>query len=374
MNILFVNSINMFGGGEIWMLRTLASLKTRGHRVGLACRRETELFRRAGELAIPVYPLPIRGDLWPPSIFSAWKIIRKGRYNIILTNMDKELRFCGLASRLAGNSLVVSRRGIDYPLKNKIHYRLSYNWLADSVLANSQATKKALLKNAPWLDASRVTVIYNGIDPKPYLSPFKEDWKDRLSIPKIATLFGFVGQLDERKGIHALLEAFSLLRKSLNGDVNLLFVGRGPLDDFIRDWRAEHQENGRIHLAGFQTDISDIMKSIDALVLPSLWEGFGLVLIEAMAAGKPCVTTDVSSMPEIVLNGVTGRIVPVNNPEKLADALREIYENPLLSRRWGQSGRERVLKHFTMDKMIEQLERFFKDRWNRYVGKTEQPF
>ena len=363
----------MFGGGEIWMLRTLASLKERGHHIGLACRRETELFRRAGELEIPVYPVPVRGDLWPPSIFNARKIIKKGNYHVILTNMDKELRFCGLASRLSGNSIVVSRRGIDYPLKNKIQYRLSYNWLADSILANSQATKRALLKNAPWLDANRVTVIYNGIDPKPYLSPLKEDWKDKLGIPKTATLFGFVGQLDERKGVYALLEAFSLLRKSVDDDAHLLFVGQGPLRDFIRDWRDEHQAAGKIHLAGFQTDISDIMKSIDALVLPSLWEGFGLVLIEAMAAAKPCVTTDVSSMPEIVVDGITGRIVPVNDSQKLADALQEIYENPLLTREWGQSGRERVLGHFTMDKMIGQLERFFEERWHRYKSRGGQP-
>ena len=354
------------------MLRTLASLKERGHHIGLACRRETELFRRAGELEIPVYPVPVRGDLWPPSIFNARKIIKKGNYHVILTNMDKELRFCGLASRLAGNSIVVPRRGIDYVLKNKIQYRLSYNWLADSILANSQATKRALLKNAPWLDANRVTVIYNGIDPKPYLSPLKEDWKDKLGIPKTATLFGFVGQLDERKGVYALLEAFSLLRKSAD-DAHLLFVGQGPLRDFIRDWRDEHQAAGKIHLAGFQTDISDIMKSIDALVLPSLWEGFGLVLIEAMAAAKPCVTTDVSSMPEIVVDGITGRIVPVNDSQKLADALQEIYENPLLTREWGQSGRERVLGHFTMDKMIGQLERFFEERWHRYKSRGGQP-
>jgi len=361
MRILFVNSIQMFGGGEVWMLRTLNALRKRGHEVFLLCRPNTELASRARALNLSVFAFRFRGDFGPWTILRTWRLLKQLRIEIVLTNMDKELRFAGLAARLLRNIVVLPRRGIDHPLKNRCYYRWTYNTLADRLIANSQATKESLLRNAPWLDPERIEVIYNGIDPAPYLTLRHLDLRRELHLPDDALLIGFVGQLDERKGLHDLLPAFARV-KSLQPNCHLILVGVGPLVATIKQFAHEHGLAGHIHLLGFRDDIDEIMKNLTLFTLPSLWEGFGIVLLEAMAAAKPVVTTAVSSMPEIVLDGITGRVVPVQDEAALTHAFLEILQDKQLAEQWGQKGRQRVLDHFTLDRMIDHYMALFDDQ------------
>ncbi len=361
MRILFVNTIQMFAGGEIWMLRTLTALQKRGHDVHLLCRPETELSRRAAELAIPVHTMPVRGDFGPITIFRTWRLLKKLGTEIVLTNMDKELRFAGMAAKLAGGMVVIPRRGIDYPLKNRLHYRWSYNILAGCLVANSYATRQSLLRNAPWLDGRRIHVIHNGLDPQLYLTPARLDLRKELGLHPGALLLGFVGQLDERKGLTWLLPAFRATQQQ-HPDAHLVLVGEGPMRSEIENFARTHNLQNNIHLLGFRRDIHEIMKNLTLLTLPSLWEGFGIVLLEAMAAARPVVTTLVSSMPEIVQDRITGRVVAVKDSEALAGAFNEILSDASLADQWGQNGRQRVLEHFTIDHMVDQYEALFQQQ------------
>ncbi|MDZ7260587.1 MAG: glycosyltransferase family 4 protein [candidate division KSB1 bacterium] len=364
LNILFINSIQMFGGGEVWLLTTMAELRRRGHRVTLICRPYTELAHRAQQQGFDLITLKMRGDFDPLIIFKVFRILKTKRIQLLCTNMDKELRFGGLAARLAGLKAIIPRRGIDYPLKNKWRYRLAYMLLASRIIANSQATKQALLTNAPWLPPNKIEVIYNGIDLAPFLSPGKKDIRSELKIPKQVSLIGFVGQLDERKGLVYLLEAFEILVKELP-QVQLLLVGQGALRNFIEKTVIEKNFQEKIHLLGFREEIPDIMKALDVLVLPSLWEGFGIVLIEAMAAGKPVVTTNVSSMPEIVSHGQTGFLVTPANSVSLAQALMTILRDKTLAQTMGAEGRRMVQERFTLKRMIDHYERVFYEELKR---------
>jgi len=371
MRILFVNSIQMFGGGEVWMLRTLSALQNRGHEVSLLCRPSTQLEREARAAGITVLTLKMRGDLDPVVIWKTARILRRNKIQIVLTNMDKELRFAGLAALFAPGCAVIPRRGIDYPLKNRLQYRLSYGYLADAVIANSQATKRALLRHSPWLAEGKVQVIYNGIDPCPFMAPPERDLRQEWGIPLTHRIIGFVGQLDERKGIDELLVAFAHVASSVN-HVHLVLCGIGPLEDKIRQFAATNGLTDCVHLVGFHRQIPSVMQAIDCLVLPSHWEGFGIVLIEAMAAGKPCITTAISSMPEIVVDQTTGRIVPVGDSDALAEAMQQIVLDPELARRFGRCGRERVLELFQLDTMIDRLEELFANIWNHVNRKPFQ--
>ena len=348
----------MFGGGEVWMLRTLDGLKKRGHDVALMCRPGVEVANRAEQLDIKVFLIKVRGDFGPVTIIQTAKIIKDNGFQIILTNMDKELRFGGIAAKLAGKCAVIPRRGVDYPLKNRPQYRFSYNVLADSLIANSEATKNSLLKNAPWLKPERINVVYNGIDPQPFLSQNTSDLRSELQIPKDAKLVGFAGQLDERKGIKYLLPAFFSALK-LAPNAHLVLAGQGPLEKWINTFCQKYSLENRIHLIGFVNHIEKFMKSIDLFVLPSLWEGFGIVLIEAMAAAKPCITTATSSMLEIVQHGETGLVVPTENAEELAEAMEELLNDTEKTEQMGQNGRQRVLEKFTLDKMLDHIESLF---------------
>lgn len=361
MRILFVNSIQMFAGGEIWLLTTMVELQRRGHYVHLLCRPETELARKALARGLPVTTMQMRSDLDPVTMYQTWRLLRRYRLEAIITNMDKELRFAGLAARLAGIRGIFPRRGIDYPLKNRWRYRFAYNVLATRVIANSRATKKALLKNASWLKPERVMVIHNGIDPSPFAGPSGSVLPELTPRSGPETIIGFVGQLDERKGVQILLPAFAQLHQQIP-TVRLLLVGRGSLEGWIRDFIRSQDLTEAVSLTGFRDDIVAVMTAIDVLVLPSFWEGFGIVLIEAMAAAKPVISTRVSSMPEIVMQGQTGLLVAPGNVAELANALFELVKNPALAARMGAAGRQRVLDYFNLDRMISELEQVLKIR------------
>ena len=357
MNFLFINSIKMWGGAEVWLMDIMHGLEKRGHHTTLICRPGTILEKNARAEGFDVTAIKMRSDFDPIVIAKVFKILRRKNIHAVLTNMDKELRFGGVAARLAGIKAVIPSREVDYPLKNKLRYRFTYNTLADKIIANSHSTKNTLLKNAPWLDPRRIEVVYKGIDPEPYLTFPEEGQKIReeFGIPHGVPLVGFVGQIIERKGIPDIMESIPLVLQR-EPNTYFLFTGTGILSDFlikkIRELRLEH----RVIYTGFRKDIPAIMKAVDLLLLPSIVEGFGYVLIEAMAAAKPVVATNVSSIPEIVTDGETGILIDVHQPQEIAHAILSLIMDKTLSQKLGENGRKRVLEKFTMETMIDHFE------------------
>ena len=277
--------------------------------------------------------------------------------DVLLTNMDKELRLAGIAKQLLKETVLIPRRGIDYPLKNHLIYRLAYNKWADGIIANSMATKKALLRNTPWLSPAKIKVIYNGIDPKRFFKK-SNSLRDKLDVSPDDFVFGFAGQLDERKGISTLLAAFhQVIKKKSN--VKLLLAGEGMLRNVVEDYIEKHQLNGLIYVLGFQDDIPQFMANINALVLPSLWEGFGIVLIEAMAAHKPVISSRTSNIPEIVEDGEVGLLIEPENVDELSAAMEFFLDNPRKVGTMGNAGRMLVEEKFSLDRMIDELEVYF---------------
>lgn len=358
MRLLFINSIQMFAGGEVWMLRTLRALQERGHEVWLCCRPHTELAERAANEGIPVKLINFRSDFDPICILQLARFMRHNRIEAVLTNMDKELRNAGVAAKLAGVPAVIPRRGIDYPLKNRRRYRCAYNFLATRVLANSHATKRALLKNAPWLDPERIEVIHNGVDLAAFAQSPRRSFRLEWNIPAYAPVLGFVGQLDERKGIGVLLSAFAMILARLP-ETRLVLAGEGPLREMIESEVREKGWENNVVLPGFVDDVAAIMHAIDALVLPSYWEGFGIVIIEAMACRRPVITTNVSSMPEIVVEGQTGYLIPPGDSHALAERALALLTSEPLRARMGQAAQRRVVEHFSHEHMMDRLEALF---------------
>ena len=369
MRILFINSIQMFAGGEVWMLNTLRALQQRGHHVWLCCRPGVEVGDRASEMGIRVKLIPFGSDFGLFNILRLWFFMRRHRIDVVLTNMDKELRIGGVAARLANVPAIIPRRGIDYPLKDLWRYRFAYNILATNIIANSQATKRTLLRRAPWLNPDRVEVIYNGIDPSQFTTPTGRDLRREWGIDDGTPLLGFVGQLDERKGIGVLLTAFRGIMQAIP-TARMVMVGRGPLEEMIESEIKMYDWQDSIILTGFEDDIASVMQAIDVLLLPSYWEGFGIVLIEAMAAGKPAISTLTSSMPEIVADGETGFLIEPGDAEELARRAVELLKDGRLRNRFGAAAQQRVKDMFTLDSMISRLENFFAEQIARRRGAT----
>ena len=206
------------------------------------------------------------------------------------------------------------------------------------------------------MNPEKIHVIYNGVETKRFSGPFLKNLRTEFGIPRKNYIFGFVGQLDKRKGIDTLLESFSVLSQK-NNQTTLLVVGEGKLRSELE--KLAGQCRGQVIFTGFRDDIDDVMKTIDALVLPSLWEGFGIVLIEAMAASKPVITTSVSNMPEIIRDGREGYLIPPSDAECLQKAMTKLFRHPAQGRKMGKTGFETVRQKFTLKRMVDETESYF---------------
>jgi glycosyltransferase involved in cell wall biosynthesis len=358
LNLIFINSITIYGGGEVWMITAMKEFIKRGYDVTLVCKNDAAIIHHSIEAGIETIPINISGDLNPLTIFKLYNIFKNKSINIVIANTGKDLRLSGMAAVFLKNIKVIARQGIDYPLKNNFRYKIAYNNLADKIVANSEATKSTILKSAPWLKTERVRVIYNGVNPDLYKRERAKDLRNKFGFSEDDFVIGFVGRLSLQKGIMYALEGFKIVNEKYN-NVRLLICGDGELKSDVEKFISENQLGQKIHLAGFRKDIPDIMKTIDVLLTPSLWEGFGIVLIEAMAAGKPCVAANTSSIPEIVKDGINGYLVPPKDSQAISESLIRLILNPQLVRQMGQAGIETVNKKFTIEKMIKKYERLF---------------
>ena len=202
----------------------------------------------------------------------------------------------------------------------------------------------------------KITIIPDGVDTNRFNpgvggDAVREQWK-LGSEPLIV----FVGRLVRNKGLHVLLKAFMNLLKEAK-DAKLAIVGEETKTTLKQDKVFEElmgmikkfNLHKSVKLVGKATeeDLPKIYAAADLVVLPSLMEGFGMVLLEAMATAKPCVATQVGGIPEVVIDGKTGILVPPNDSLELYKAISAVLEDKLLSRKLGQAGRQRVENKFS---------------------------
>jgi glycosyltransferase involved in cell wall biosynthesis len=252
--------------------------------------------------------------------------------------------------RDTGESLTGKQRAV-----NKVFCRL-----ADRVIVNAEAIKRILV--ADGYNAERITVIPNGI-----LCPTPATDKDHFLRQEFGlsahdVLIGVVSRIARGKGLEYLLEGAPDVIARIP-QVKFLIIGD---NSFNPDYREELKRQtiklglqDRVIFTGFRLDVPRILSSLALSVLPSLNEGLSNSLLESMAAAVPVVTTTVGGNPEVVVDGETGFLVPPRNPDALADAICRVLLTPGLRNRLGQAGRQRVLTHFSNERMIQNVERLY---------------
>ncbi len=373
---MFVSSIVRYGGGERWMLDAAAGLKARGYDIVLVSRPGSVIGRKASEAGINHVPIEMRGDLDLLAISKLSRLIRSFNPDVVCPNLDREIRLCGLsifsAGKLAagrvrrgeGKTRLIPRRGSEFPLKNKFHYRFFYTRMVHTVIANSRATKETMLSNTPWFPQEKAVVIYNGIDTKVYEQlrgsrrNVREKLRECLGLLGHTPLVTLVGELNERKGHRYVVEAARAILGTFP-DTRFLFVGEGEARAEIERSLNEKGFKSHFFLLGFREDIPEILTASDILILPSRVEGFGYVLVEAMAAGLPVVATRASSITEIVEDGKTGFLHELGDSAGIAEAICRLLADRGLADEMGKAGNERVEERFRVERMIDRLEEVF---------------
>jgi glycosyltransferase involved in cell wall biosynthesis len=238
---------------------------------------------------------------------------------------------------------------------------------ASTIVANSEASARALGRALPGL-TGRITVIRNGIDPR----PFQEAPPERVAQARAAwgagpgdLLVGMVGRLGTWKGEEQFVAVAAQVRRQAPNArfviVGSAFDGQEAPVARLQAQIAAAGLGGEVRLAGLRADIPVVMNALDALAhLPTRPEPFGLVVAEAMAAGKPVVASRVGGIPEYVADGETGLLVPPDDPGALAGGISALLADPDRMTRFGLAGRRRAEALFDGDKTNDDLERLFR--------------
>lgn len=198
----------------------------------------------------------------------------------------------------------------------------------------------------------RARVVANGIDPELFAHPAGGDaLRAEFGIPADAPVVGTVGLLNDAKG-HDLLVA-ALAR--LPADAHALIVGHGELEPALRAQAERLGVASRLHITGWRDDVLACLHAMDVFCLPSRWEGLSYALLEAMAAGRPCVSSHVNGSPEALTPPgaePAGRIVPRGDVDALHAALAELLDDAELRARYGAVAAQRVRERFSLDAML----------------------
>jgi len=202
------------------------------------------------------------------------------------------------------------------------------------------------------IPAARARVVPNGIDPEAFAQPSGGDaLRAEFGIPADAPLVGTVGLLNDAKGHDLLVSALA----QLPDDTHALIVGHGELEDELRALAEQLGVASRLHITGWRDDVLACLDAMDVFCLPSRWEGLSYALLEAMAAGKPCVSSHVNGSPEALTPPDAeraGRIVPRGDAPALAAALAELLDDAELRARFGAVAAARVRERFSLDAML----------------------
>lgn len=209
---------------------------------------------------------------------------------------------------------------------------------SDATIANSRTI-------AEFSGDPRAVVIYPGIDPRGFSTT-------RITHPEV--VIGTACRLELIKGLSYLFQAMAQLTPNYPG-LRLEIAGEGSLRPRLIKKSQELGIQNVVSFLGWQQDLSTTMSNWDIFVLPSLDEGFGFAALEAMAAGLPVVATAVGGLPELIVDGQTGRLVPAADPPSLAAGLKGLIDNPRQREAMGSAGRQRAQADFSLSQMVERI-------------------
>ena len=357
-NILYVHGVSQIGGAERELILWLKNLDQNLFAPFVALSRTGPLIHELQQLDIPIAHMTLPPwrkiryvPFFPITIFVLVSLIKKWRIDLIHVNDYWWGPLSRIAAKIAGIPCVVHVRQQIEPSKIQ-KYCLTKPTIIAPVSKNIQ---QDLVKGG--VSPKKIRILLSGIGLQTFSGTLYHGMvRELYRLNQDQLVIGTVANVFPRKGLEFLIQAFARIRTSYP-DTVLIIVGTG-------DWQYEQQLQELIKslqlipcviLTGFQANPENFMIDMDVFVLPSLMEGFGIVLLEAMALGKCVVATRVGGIPEIVEHEKTGLLVTPGKVEELMQALLTCITDPSKRCRMGQAAKERVEQQFSIEHMMNGL-------------------
>ncbi len=366
---LHVHTLPIVSGSGINTYLTMKRTPADRFEVSLACAPGgmlNHIVRGNGmtvhEVRNMVQPLHPGKDL--RALIELVKILRREEISIVHTHNSKAGFLGRLAGKLAKTPVVIHTvHGFSFhdsePWIRRILFkgleRRAARW-ADHMIYISQpmidwAEREGILKEGAY------SKIYSGIDLEAFRKYGRAEegrLRNELGLGMKDRVIGFVSKLWEGKGHTVALKAMVSVLQACP-DARLLLVGEGELEAPLRELALEYGIEASVIFAGFRTKIAEITALCDFCILPSFYEGMGRVLLEAGASGKAVVATRVGGIPDVVVHGETGILIPPGEPVDLAEAMIQLLNDRDLCRRMGENARRRIGEKFDANTMVDEI-------------------
>lgn len=358
MRVVHVSKATGIAGSEKHLLSLLPGLAKRGVDVRMlvleAPRHPATMFAEALSMrGVPVERVPLYAHLDPTAMLRLVRLLRALQPDIVHTHLIHGDLYGIWAATNAGVSCVISSRHNDDAFR---HYAL-FRWLNHRLMqrvAHVVAISEALARfviGVEGVPPEKVVTIHYGLEAPQLDDTARHRARDALGADPNSPLVGAVGRFVRQKGFDVLLNAFHQVLLTCP-EARLIIVGDGPLRRSLTRQAIQLGIDHAVTFAGWHPDACVLMPALDVLAVPSRWEGFGLVTLEAMGCALPIVASRASALPEIVVDGETGLLVPTEDPGALAEALLTLLVNPGRAKTMGSAGYVRLRQVFSVERMV----------------------
>ncbi len=350
LRILHIDPERHWGGGETQVLGLTRYLHRAGHISHVATPLHGILAQRLQHENLAVQPLSIRNHLDGLAGWRLRRLVRREGYDLVHFHTARAHALSPWLHTLPVRRLVTRR--MDYPLKAGWLSRFLYGRQVDMLIAISSGVATAL--GTAQLPERAIRIIPSGIDTRRFLPTASQRRAIRRQhrLGEDTTVILMAGALTTRKSPHTLIEAAAQLHSSHQqgaSSLHYLLCGDGPLRQELEARVRALGLAAVFHFAGFCRDLPPYLAAADIFVHTPVWEGLGVAVIEALAAGLPVVASRVGGIPELITNGETGLLIPAQDSSALRTALLRCVHRPDWAKTLGAHGQAKVRTHFDIE-------------------------
>ncbi len=365
LNILLLNALNIYGGGEFFVYQFANLLKSRGHKVWVSCRNDNLIYSRCIEEGINVYPVDYPEHSGKSKV---WKIskelsrfIKENHIDLVHSNTNYDRTAGAFAAKIAGIPHITTNHSFHSISHNFTHWYRN-KFLIKHFIVDGQCTKD-LLVNEDKIDPKKISLIHLGLDPEQNKKDpeTRKIIRDEFGVKEDETLIGNVARMVPFKGQEYLIRSYPEISRAYPKS-RLMVVGNGELSKMLKELAAELGIADKVIFPGFTKDIKSMYSAFDIYAHTSVEGGgetFPYAMLHALAQELPLVITRVGDMPAMVTEGVSGYVLEDKDVKGISEKLMLLCSSENLRREMGRKSFELMLRKFTVDIMTGNIEKVY---------------